>query len=100
MSIAEPATPSKSSPRDPSARILQFKQAFQDRTAAVGGWASERAGAVKETAAGRPLATAGISATAAFAGGLALGLLMAGRVGDLRARTKPLASRLRSRLNL
>lgn len=100
MSIAETATPSMTSHRDPSARILQFKQALHDKTAAVGGWASQRAGAAKQTAAGHPFATAGLSAGAAFAGGLALGLLMAGRMGPFGAFARPLASRVRSRLKI
>ena len=94
MSIAENASALTS--RLPTGRILEFKQALHDKTAAVGGWATERAGAVRETAAGRPLATAGISAGAAFVGGLALGLLLAGRMGALKSHAMPLAKQARS----
>ena len=104
MSIAEtnipPTTTSNPQGAPSGARILQFKQALHDKTAAVSGWAAEKAGSVRGKAAERPFATAGVSAGAAFVGGLALGLLLAGRMGALRSHTLPLASRARAMLKI
>lgn len=111
MSMAENTTPATtaSSPETAhsGARILQFRQALHDKTAAVSGWASEKAGSVREKAAERPLAAAGVSAGAAFVGGLAIGLLLAGRLGAARGSAQqlanqalPLINRARSRLKI
>jgi hypothetical protein len=100
MSIAETAPTATTSSNPPTARILQFKQALHDKTAAVSGWATEKAGSVREKAAERPFATAGMSAGAAFVGGLAVGLLLAGRMGALRSQALPLAGRARAMLKM
>lgn len=100
MSIAETASPQTTAHHPAGARILQFRQALHDKTAAVSGWATEKAGSVREKASERPLATAGFSAGAAFLGGLAVGLLVAGRMGALRTHALPLASRARAMLKI
>ena len=98
MSIAETASPQTTGHAPAGARILQFRKTLHDKTAAVSGWASEKAGSVRERASQRPFATAGASAGAAFVDGLAVGLLLAGGMGALRARALPLASRARAML--
>jgi hypothetical protein len=100
MSIAETTSPPTTPSSPPTARILQFKQALHDKTAAMSGWASEKAGSVRGKAAERPLATAGVSAGAAFVGGLAVGLLLANRMGALKGHALPLAARARSMLKM
>jgi len=104
MSIAETATPPSTAAdahEDLSgARVLQFKQALHDKTAAVSEWALEKADAARGKAAERPLAAAGVSAGAAFVGGLLLGLLMASRLGGLRGQAQSLVDRARALLKV
>ena len=71
---------------------------LHDKTTAVSGWASETAGSEREKASERPFAIAGLSAGAAFVGGLGVGLVLAGRMGALRTHAMPLASRARAML--
>lgn len=106
MSIADTNTPTETS-TGANAKIIQFKQALQEKTGAVTGWASQRAGAVRGVAAQRPLATAGISAGAAFLGGIAVGLLLSGQVASmkraqpsLRYRAGEFAARAKSMLRI
>ncbi len=86
--------------RRPTAKILHLKQALQEKTGAVGEWARMRAGDARHTLERRPFATAGISAGAAFMGGLALGLLLSGRKSAMSRTPLPvgLAARLGSEL--
>lgn len=74
-------------------RILQFRDSLKAKTEAMSEWAHDRAGKMRGVVEQRPMATAGISAGAAFIGGLAIGLLVAGRLAGLRssvqARTLP-----------
>jgi hypothetical protein len=115
MPTAEANTVPTGPTQRPTARILQFKQALREKTAAVGDWATGRAGAVHDRAAQRPLATAGILAGAAFVGGVTLGLLLGRQLNSfkvapvqprlfdaamLRSRAAPYAARARSLLRM
>lgn len=82
------------------AKIPHLRQALQEKTGAVGEWARMRADDARHTAERRPFATAGISAGAAFLGGLALGLLLSGRIASMSRSPTPvgLASRLGAEL--
>ena len=60
-----------------SAKVVQLRDAVQERADALNGWAHDQARALATTAKEKPLAAAGISAGAAFAAGLVLGLLLA-----------------------
>ena len=91
MSIAETNTSQHRMSGLNGGKILHFRQTLQDKTGAMSGWASERAGAMREAAAQRPFATAGASAAAAFIGGIALGLLLSGRSGQIRARASEMS---------
>jgi hypothetical protein len=100
MSIADNQTttpaPNSFAERRPAAKILQFKEKLQEKTGAMGEWARLRADDAHQVMERRPLATAGISAATAFVGGLALGLLLSGRIGALAQ--PPARSGLASRL--
>lgn len=93
MSIADNQTnassPMSVTERRSAARILQFKERLQEKTGAVGEWARLRADDAHHVMERRPLATAGVSAAAAFVGGLALGLLLAGRIESMRRTSVP-----------
>lgn len=86
--------------RRPAAKVLHLEQALQEKTGAVGEWARHRADDARHTVERRPFVTAGISAGAAFLGGLALGLLLSGRMGALTPTPAPagLGSRLKAEL--
>jgi ElaB/YqjD/DUF883 family membrane-anchored ribosome-binding protein len=58
------------------AKVVQLRAKVQEGAAALNGWAHDQARAVATTAKEKPLAAAGISAGAAFAAGLVLGLLL------------------------
>ena len=104
MSIADTQTTSpvegSFADRRPTAKILHLKQALQEKPGAAGEWAKMRASDARDTVERRPFTTAGISAGAAFMGGLALGLLLWGRMSAMSRTPLPvgLASRLGSEL--
>ena len=92
MSIADSNTPTETT-TGASAKIVQLKEALQEKTGAVTGWASGRADAMRGVAAQRPLATAGISAGAAFLGGIAVGLLLSGQLASMKGAQRSLSGR-------
>jgi ElaB/YqjD/DUF883 family membrane-anchored ribosome-binding protein len=58
------------------AKVVQLRDAVQERAHALNEWAHDQAHAVAVVAKEQPFAAAGISAGAAFAAGLVLGLLL------------------------
>ena len=62
---------------DSRERVAHLKQVVRERAGAAADWAQDRAQVIAETAKEKPLATAGVSAGVAFAGGVLLGLLLA-----------------------
>lgn len=87
MSIAETETAFRDTANADKAggKILQFRDTLKAKTEAVSEWAHDRAGRMRGVVEQRPVATAGLSAGAAFVGGLAIGLLVAGRLATMRS---------------
>jgi ElaB/YqjD/DUF883 family membrane-anchored ribosome-binding protein len=75
-------------------KVVQLKHAVQQRADALGGWAQARARQIRTTAQDRPLTAAGVSAGAAFAAGIVVGLLLA------RAAAPPPRETWRDRVRL
>ena len=71
---AEPAA--QAAVETATAKVVELRAKVQEGADALNGWAHDQARAITATARDRPLAAAGISAGAAFAAGLVLGLLL------------------------
>ncbi|HTK36694.1 MAG TPA: hypothetical protein VL358_15595 [Caulobacteraceae bacterium] len=74
-----PAQPAPAPPAEKpaTAKVVQLRAAVQERAGALNDWAHDQARTLATTAREKPLAAAGVSAGAAFAAGLVLGLLIA-----------------------
>ena len=62
-----------------SVKAAQLKKAVEERAAAAREWASDQTGVLRDTVSTRPLVSVGVSAGAAFAAGLVLGVLLTRR---------------------
>ena len=62
---------------DAAAKVVHLRQAVEEGAEALNGWAHDQAQALAGAARQRPLTAAGVSAGAAFAAGLVLGLVLA-----------------------
>ena len=62
-----------------SAKAAQLKKVVEERTAAAREWASDQTEVLRDTVSTRPLTSVGISAGAAFAAGIVLGVLLTRR---------------------
>jgi ElaB/YqjD/DUF883 family membrane-anchored ribosome-binding protein len=60
-------------------RAAQLRQALEERAGAAREWASDQTEVLRDTVSTRPLTSIGVSAGAAFAAGLVLGVLLARR---------------------
>ena len=62
-----------------SVKAAQLKKAMEERAAAAKVWASDQTDVLRDTVSTRPLVSVGISAGAAFAAGVVLGVLLTRR---------------------
>jgi ElaB/YqjD/DUF883 family membrane-anchored ribosome-binding protein len=60
-------------------RAAQLRQILEDKAGAAKDWASDQTEVLRDTVSTRPLTSIGVSAGAAFAAGLVLGVLLARR---------------------
>jgi ElaB/YqjD/DUF883 family membrane-anchored ribosome-binding protein len=68
------------SARDKAAETAaQLRRTVEERTAAAKHWAADQSEVIREQVVERPLIAVGVSAGAAFAAGLVLGVLLASR---------------------
>ncbi|MEO6341421.1 MAG: hypothetical protein ABIO39_15370 [Caulobacteraceae bacterium] len=62
-----------------SLKAAQLKKVVEERAAAAREWASDQTDVLRDTVSTRPLVSVGVSAGAAFAAGLVLGILLTRR---------------------
>jgi ElaB/YqjD/DUF883 family membrane-anchored ribosome-binding protein len=80
-----PLEPSEAQERLRSAKdkaaetAAQLRRTVEERTAAAKHWAADQSEVIREQVVERPLIAVGVSAGAAFAAGLVLGVLLASR---------------------
>ena len=62
-----------------SAKAAQLRKAVEERASAAKAWAGDQTEVLRDTVATRPLTSISVSAGAAFAAGLVLGVLLTSR---------------------